>query len=243
MFEPEQKTHREVKEPKMQDRFLADYMAASERRRRSIVRDCKYPKIARVLQHKEAKLAVGKFIREGGDVQDLNDKSEELRNRLADDDFDRNLFDHNADYIDRFLKKVELGDMPASDILPEAENPSIELGGVAITADIPIRMQRKTKTNKIRIGGIALRYAKGKPVNIEAAYWQSAFIHGYLGKTWMGEDEAEPECKLCLTLDVVTGVFHSAPTDAVSRFANMTAGCATIAEMWPAIKPPPGAVI
>jgi hypothetical protein len=38
-------------------------MAASETAKRSIIRGCKYQAIARVIQHDEARLSVGKFIR------------------------------------------------------------------------------------------------------------------------------------------------------------------------------------
>jgi hypothetical protein len=51
-------------------------------------------------KHDEAKLAVGKFIRGGGaDTAGLAEDAKRLRDRLADSDFDRDLFDHNADYM------------------------------------------------------------------------------------------------------------------------------------------------
>lgn len=42
----ESPTHRLVKTPKVNSRYLSDYMVASERMRRTIIRDCKYRKIA-----------------------------------------------------------------------------------------------------------------------------------------------------------------------------------------------------
>jgi hypothetical protein len=65
---------------------------------------------------------------------------------------------------------------------------------------------------------------------------------GYLHQT-VTEPQAEAEGKLCLTIDASGGVCHSAPTDAVSRFNNMEAACATISEWWPNIAAPEGAVI
>lgn len=59
------KTHREVKNPQISGRFLSDYMAASETRQRTIVRDCKYQPIGRVVQHNEAKASIGIFLRSG----------------------------------------------------------------------------------------------------------------------------------------------------------------------------------
>ena len=99
----QQKTHRDTRKPEITARFLADYMAASEKARRTIVRNCKYRPIARLLQHNDAKLVVGKFLRSRArDDAVLQDKIQQLRNRLADSDFERTLFDTNADYIAQF---------------------------------------------------------------------------------------------------------------------------------------------
>ena len=71
--------------------------------------------------------------------------------------------------------------------------------------------------------------------------WQSAFLFGYLNLVGV-EAGAEAEQKLCVTVDVQAGLCHRAPTNSVSRFHNMEAACASIAERWPNIAPPPNAV-
>ena len=65
---------------------------------------------------------------------------------------------------------------------------------------------------------------------------------GFLGQTAV-EVDAEPEGKLCLTLDMFSGKAYPAPTDSVSRFKNMQAACVVIAERWENIKPPANAVL
>ena len=110
---PEQKTNRQQMLPQMSARHLADYMAASETARRTIVRDSKYQPIARVVQHDEARTIVAKFMRGGeADLGWLTGEAQRLRDRLADTDFDRDLFDHNADYIDRFATVWPKLDLP-----------------------------------------------------------------------------------------------------------------------------------
>ena len=239
---PAQKTHRMVNEPKISARYLADFMAASERGRRTIVRGCKYQPIARLVQHDEAKSTVSKFLREkDSNTATLTDKAQSLRNRMADSDFDRDLLDHNADYIDRFAEVFPNLALPNVEFHPPGKSPPIELSGVKITTEMQFRLRRLTKTNKIRVGGAAFRYAKGKSLLPEVANWQSAFMLGYLHQTGT-EPEAEAEGQLCLTIDMAGGVCHPAPTDAVNRFNNMEAACATISEWWPNITAPEGAV-
>lgn len=238
----EKKTHRVVKNPTISARDLADFMEASETARRTIVRDCKFRAIARITQHNEAKQSVSRFIRGGhGDVATLRDEAERLRGRLADSDFDRDLYDHNADYIDRFAEVQHLIDMPDAERLPPGTMQPFLAHGVKINPDIQFRLRRVTRTNKVRVGAGVLRYAKGKAVSADVAAWHSAFLFGLLGETT--EDMAEPEHKLCLTIDAHAGIAHQAPTDSTRRFSNMLSACATIAERWPNIPPPPNAIV
>lgn len=114
MFD-EKKTHRLVKNPQISARFLADYMSGSDIKRRSILIGCKYQALARVIQHDEAKRSVSNFLRsENPDFSGLASDAAKLRSRLADDDFDRDLFDHNADYIERFAKVADHLKLPTA---------------------------------------------------------------------------------------------------------------------------------
>jgi hypothetical protein len=227
----------------MSARHLADFMAGSHRAQRSIVRSCKYQPIARVVQHDEAKAVVAKVIRDGeGGAGALSAKAQELRARLADSDFDRDLFDHNADYLDRFAAVLNHLKLPDADRLLPGNLQATKLKGVRVTLDLQFRLRRLTKTNKIRVGGGMLRYAKGKPLAVAVGEWQSAFLFGYLNSA-PPEDGADAEPKLCLTVDAYAGVAYAAPTDSASRFKNMSAACETIAEWWPNIPPPPNAIL
>lgn len=61
----ESPTHRLVNTPKVNSRYLSDYMVASERAKRTIIRDCKYRKIARAIQHDRAKAFITNSLRSG----------------------------------------------------------------------------------------------------------------------------------------------------------------------------------
>lgn len=239
----QKKTHREVKKPQISARFLADYMAASETAKRTIVRNCKYQPIARVIQHDEAKAIVSKFIwQEEGDPSVLVAKAKTIRDRMADTSFDRDLFDHNADYVARFAHVWNQVDLPEAQYLFGGKGQPLTLNSVRVTTETHFRLRRVTKTNKIKVGVGALRYQKGKALSQDVAEWQSAYLLGYLNRIGV-EEGAAPEHKLCITLDAYSGAATVAPSDAVRRFQHMEAACASIAERWPAIEPPPKAIL
>lgn len=238
-----QKTHRMVKGPQISARYLADYMAASETAKRTIVRNCKYQPIARIIQHDEAKMILSKFLRERkDDVEPLKQEAERLRTRMADSPFDRDLYDHNADYIARFAEIHPKIALPEAEMLAPGKAGAVILNGVKVTAEIHFRLRRVTRTNKVRVGAGMLRYAKGKPLTAEVGGWQSAFIFGYLGATGV-EDGADVEHGLCTTIDCYTGAVYEAPGDSARRYQHMVSACATIAERWPNIQPPPAAIL
>lgn len=237
------KTHREVKTPTISARYLADFMVASQQAKRTIVRNCKYRSIARMMQHKHARDRVSRFLSSPElDLEWLAEEAQGLRDAIADDDFDRSVLDNNADFVERFVSQYSNVELPDVDFEWAPENTFTEINGVKINNDTLFKLQRVTKTNKIRVGAGAIRYSKGKPLPPETAKWQSAFIFGSTNDT-VNDQGAAAEEKLCLTVCAQSGVVHPAPTDSTSRFNNMKAACATIAERWPNIAPPPNAVL
>lgn len=218
-------------------------MVAGERRRRSIVQDCKYRPIARIIQHKQAKAAVARYLCEPDlNVEWLTERAEQLREAIADDDFDRLVHDNNADYVDRFASVAEGVELPKASVNAQSLTKAFVLNGVSVSPQISFQLNRTNKNNKVRIGGCSIRYAKGKFVEEECGKWQAAFTFGYLGATH-NPDEQTPEQKLCLVLDAYAGKLIAAPTDSVTRFNEMSATCATVREWWPNIEAPRGARI
>lgn len=171
----------------------------------------------------------------------LVERAQALRDLLASNDFEREVLDHNADYVDRFAEVYPDLILPTAEIASPDLCPPLMINGVVVTVDISFRLRRTTRTNKVRIGAGTLRYAKGKSLSPEVGAWQSTFLMDYLSQD-ANQDNAEPEGKLCVTIDAYSGVCHPAPGDAVRRFKNMEAACSTIAERWPNVPPPHGAV-
>lgn len=241
---PERPTHRVARQPNISGRYLADFMAASERAKRTILRGCKYRPIAKIVQHNLARRAVTDFLTSGAsDIQVLRAEAKRLRAMMADTDFDRQVLDNNADYIDAYAQAYDPCQMPV--VMPTSwrEDFRVDLNGVQVNPEVRFALSRVTRTNRARTGFVTFRYAKDSPLAEDVALWQSSLLLGCRKLADAGRDDgAEAEGKLCITLDAFTGKAYAAPTDAVSRFLNMKAACATIAEQWPGIIPPEGAV-
>lgn len=239
----QEKTHREVPEPEISVRYLADFMAASERKRRTIVEDCKYRPIARLVQHKEATVTISGAIQKGAlDPQALKEKADFIRNKLADDDFEALTNEVNADYVEKFSEVVASIKLPDAEALPGKVFPPFKINGVRVRFSPHLLLRRLDKTNKQRRGAFMLRYAKGKELPPQVGGYQSAAAFGII-REFDKEEGSEPDKSICVTLDAFTGELYPAPGAAISMFANMKAACLTIAERWPNIKPPKGAII
>jgi hypothetical protein len=237
------RTHVETETPQIDIRHLADYMAASRQSQRRVVQGCKYRRIARVIQHTEARTVIYNYINSGGsDPQKLLDRATFVREKLADDDFESEVNDHNADYIERFAASQITVVLPKAEISPRQDMAPIDINGLSVRFGHHLFLRRTTTTNKQRIGAVMLRYAKGETLDVDVAEWQTAGMFGFLRMVYEAE-AAEPERKLCVVLDAYAGKTHLAPSNAVYRFNEMKAACADIAERWPAIKPPKNAVL
>ncbi|WP_374468385.1 hypothetical protein [Phenylobacterium sp.] len=240
----DRKTHVLRAKPQMSIRTLADYMAASDRARRTVVRGCKFRPIARVVQHDEAKLAIASYLLSGAsDPWALSARADYIRNKHSEDQFEADLNQHNADYLDRFSSVAENTHFPKGAELRGATSyAALNLNGVRVTFRPDLMVRRLTKMNVARVGALMLRYQKGQKLPLKVAEYQSAAIHGVLAMHGVEPGE-EVDKALCLILDAYTGTIFSAPGNAVTLFNNMKAACATISEGWQNIEPPPGAVV
>jgi len=104
----EKKTHHIVSTPEIPVQYLSDYMDASNQVRRGIVQKSKYKSLARTFQHKIARKTISDHILDGNPLPgDLHDKADDIRNMIADSDFEVLLHGYNADFVDAFADVAE----------------------------------------------------------------------------------------------------------------------------------------
>jgi len=240
----EDKTHSLREKPGMSASKLADYMAASEQARRSILRSCKYRPIARVVQHHVARESIADSLSSGDfGAGMLEARVEILRNGLHGSDFDNEVAEHNADYIERFLAMNPQLPPRATEVTKAGKMPPLDLDGFTLAFNPDLILKRINQRNVPKVGVAFFRYGKNKPISDEVGCWQGAISFGYLDtKLKQGVIETDPEKELCVTLDVWSGKCHPAPGNAIYRFNEVRAACAGIVERWAQIAPPEGAV-
>jgi hypothetical protein len=237
------KTHVESKRPRISVSRLADYMAASEQARRSIIRSCKYRSVARVVQHDEAKAIIAGFLCAAiPDAEELRQRVEAMEARFYDNQFDSDVNGHNCDYVRRFISVSHLLEMPDAVLRMPDQTGSLDWHGTRVTFYPDVLISRITRRNTVKTGALMLRYSKSKALAADVGIHQSALIFGYIRECPLAEASA-PEKALCITLDAYAGVTYEAPSNSIYLCKEMAAACATIAERWNSIKPPPGAVM
>ena len=235
------KTHVERKQPQISLARLADYMAASEQAKRGIATTCKYRPIARVIQYNEAKAIISNYIRdENRKVDDLKQKLEAMKARIFENDFEKDVNEHNCDCISKFIAACDAISFPHQYSIPP-KSVKIVLKDMPVSVQFDVTSSRVNIRNKVKNGAIMLRYAKGKNLSSETGDFQSAFMYEFFRQHPSDATEAEKE--MCLTLDLRSGDSYPAPSKATYLFKEMIATCASLVERWPAIKPPPGAIL
>ncbi len=240
MSEP---THREVKSPEVTCRELADYNAGSERNRRSVVEGAKYKPIMRLRQHKDAHRVLVKCLGGGKSPKsEFTSEIERLAAKICDNEHELKERDINVGYLRHVLTFYDEIKVPADVINAAHKWAPITSKRTKVKIGPHLVLRGVGRGNVPIVGALTFRYAKGKALNEEEAKYQAALTLGYLRDNPI-DDEAEPKDKLCLVLDCHTGQLHQAPSDSVTRYKNMMAACDSIADMWPNIKPPAGAVI
>lgn len=218
-------------------------MAASTQVRRTIVQKSKYKSLARTFQHQIARKTIADHLLDGNPLPgDLSGKAADVRNLLSDDDFYKQLYGYNADFIEAFAAVGAKFSFSGFDLMAPKDIGKPEYNGTSVRFTPSLLTYRMTKANTQKIGAIMFRYAKDKPVFDEIAQWQAAFMFGYFSENPFIE-ESKPEQKLCQILCAVSGDTIIAPTNSIYRFNEMKAACSDIAEKWENVPPPTGAII
>lgn len=237
----EKTTHREVKNPRLSDNKLSDYMSASEQARRGILQSCKYQRKTAVIQHHDAKKMVAESIVNGNlDADELAKKLEIYEGKITDTDFEEDVKTHNIDYVKSVLT-MGFEPIKGTEFHRCKTQMKLDFNGTEISFFPDVLVTRTNKRNNRKIGALNLRYSKSAKLPEATAQYQSALMFGIFRDNPF-EPESVPELALCQTLDGFNGKVYAAPTKSIYLYKEMMAACGAIANQWPNIAPPAGAI-
>ena len=240
-------THIELARPRLTNRRLAEYMAASPVRQRTLIRDTKYRKVEPEITYHEGFAVIGDMLADGDlATSALSDAAEDFHDRMDVEGFRERLrLDLIGDMLDWLAEHRSPLVLPDADRLDDSRTwgrgGTWEVAGVTVDPQIYFRLARSRRGFR-SVGAATLRYSKSGPTKPDVAQWQSALLHGYLADT-ITDDTLRPDPDLCLTLDLRISTSHPAPGNARTLMKQMEATCASISERWPNIAPPDRAVI
>lgn len=225
----------------MRAQDLAEYMAASDVAKRTVIQKCKFRPLARLVQHKEARASIGHWMRQGaGDSDALTAEAARIRRKIADTDFEAEVNEHNAGYVEAFRDICDQLAIPACDMEALAGKVSINMNGLDVRYAPDLILKNTNRNNVAKIGAMFLLYSKGKSASTEEALYLSALSYGYLEDAPINNG-CESDKALCISVCAYSGTVHPAPGNSKRRFSNMMAAGATISDLWPAIPAPKNA--
>lgn len=214
---------------------LAEYAVASAGRRRTLLRDQRYPPTYKVTPYSEAYSAISEALICGGDPKVLDAYIEDWSHRRATSDFQADSFKLCCAAAVAFKSLLVGGALAKYEFGDGVRDAYLDVGGVKVS----IRPDALI-TGPVD-GALKLCFSKGSPLTADqgkrfgSASYAAAVLH-----QWVGTRVVEASPKACLVVDVFAGTVHRAPMHSVSRRRDLTASCEEISKLWISIKQPSG---
>lgn len=223
--------------PQLSLGLLGEYMVASFVRKRSILRDSKFPKEFLGARYDPAQKAAVRYLaggsadrdRLGSDIDRLLIGSErsrwfQQRQKLCDQAI-RCVLD-----IEDALKLEGLNVVAGCD-----SNHRMDVSGVAVTV-IPDLIIRGAGRAGPFVGALKFRYVKTKPIDDEWAGYGATLLHKFVEER-LATGGVAADRRQCRYVDVFGGRAFEAPQSFKERRKEVEAACLEIKALWPVIEP------
>jgi len=231
-------------DPRMSANQLSDYLGATPPRRKSIIRDAKYPKTSVVARYNGAREAIGSYLCD--DLRNskvLFDGIESIKVReakLTATDWTKQDCALSVEAIAAFHSAYNAFGLAKISCKPVVtKQPKLQIEGVDVSVSLDTTTHRIGKGEEKCVGGLILLFSKSdasaksreercKTSAVLAAVFAEKHL-SYLGK-------ADP--KICFALDVFGKRMIVAPNMFPTKLDHMRAACEEIALRWSHIGPP-----
>jgi hypothetical protein len=232
--------------PQLSANQMAEYIGSStsSTRRRSIIRDARFPKTSVVAQYDRSREGLVNFLTDGTrSFRHIADALDVLAKREARPDA--------TDWVKRDCR----GSVEAMESFQRAYNRlpfrkfecrsvagrliPLQLGPTKISVAMDFTVHKPNSGGKDNVGGAIMLFSRGESSGknrIERSKVIAGLIYTWCDKHLRTLGNPDPD--LCLAVDVFGGVAYSPPGTFAKKLRNVSDACEDIAAIWPTIKPP-----
>jgi hypothetical protein len=222
--------------PQLSLSLLGEYMSSSFVRKRSILREAKYPQDFIGPRYDPAQKAAAAYLASGtGDQaqlrQDLDSKL--LGTERSSWFKQRDLLCQQA--IECVLKLEDELKLENVDVaLGGDPNHRMPIAGVMVTV-IPDLIVRGVNRKGPFVGAVKFRYGKTKAITDKWAAHSTTLLHQFAGE-YLSGDEMHSDRRHCRLVDVFAGRIYEAPESYKDLRKDVHAACEQIRELWKSVK-------
>lgn len=223
--------------PKINLEKLGEYLAASPRGRRRVIKSLKRKRKFVSTSYKQAEKIISKYIAygEGHDELVLNEiKRLEKKIPVSDLDEQKDLLCIEA--MELFLDIADEISINEFDSMKEDPTTptSIMIAGVTIDINPEIILRNLNLETGSKVGAIKIYFSKNYPLSRNAGYYMSTILYQYL-EEHLG-DVGEPDHSHCYVIDVFNQKVYETPRAHKRYRADVQAACEEIARAWAFLK-------
>jgi hypothetical protein len=231
--------------PQVSANQISEYLTASPTRRKSIIRDARFPKNSVVAQYDRAREGLITFLDDDvRSMKHLAAAKDALEKRKA------------RDGATEWLKRDSSSSIEAVDAFQLAYNklgfskwlcrriagrqPPLSIWPTKVSVNLDLLIRKPVMNGKDKIGGAVFLFSKGETstkARIDRSKIVAGLIYTYCGKVL--SDMGDADTSLCLAVDIFGHVAHKPPGSFALKLRQCADAADEIADRWKKIAPPP----
>lgn len=225
---------------------MAEYIGSStsSTRRRSIIREARFPKTSVVAQYDKSREGLVNFLTDGTrsyrHIADATDYLTRRAGRPDASDWVKRDCRGSIEAMEAFQRAYNKLPLRKLDCRPLiGRRPLLDVGPTKISVAMDFTVHRPSPGERDRIGGALMLFSKGESSSKNRVE-RSKTIAGLI-YTWCThhlKTLGDPDPELCLAIDVFGGVGYSPPGTFAKKLRNVADASEEIATLWPTISPP-----
>lgn len=221
--------------PQISLNLLGEFMVSSFVRRRSILRQAKFPHDYIGPRYDPAQKAAARYLAGGsGDRKALVSEIEAILQGSAKSPWFKNRQNLCAQALDCILELEASLKLDGLDVSIGC-NPAhrLDIGGVSVTVMPDLLVHGAGRKGEF-LGALKFRYGKTNPISQEWAAYSATTLHQFVET--LGDSVHRVDRRHCQLIDVFAGGIYEAPASYSERRKDIEAACWHIKEIWSRVR-------